>query len=330
MSILIKNAVVVTMDAKETIIPNGGVIVTDNRIENVYAGTAPHDNYDDVIDAQNHVLMPGFINLHTHSVTNALRGESGRIWGNHARHEDLFAFCGGLTPTESYAFAKLFICESIRFGCTTFVDGTDFADSVAQAALDTGIRCFLAGGRIHDQNFGAPPEAADCFDAALGQKTLRQTVAFLEKWEHKNERIQGMFYPYSASACSPALWREIAALAAQTNKSITTHLAQSTLEVQRVKELYQKTCVAYLADFGVLNERFIGADGVFLNEEDCQILAARRAHVAHNAAANALHGQMAPLCQMIESRYQRRFGYGQLIRGYGEGVTACLNQLAHA
>ena len=62
---LIKNARLYTMTAGE--IP-GGMVVFDNKI--IYAGEAVNDydntEFDEIIDAENNIVMPGLVDAHTH------------------------------------------------------------------------------------------------------------------------------------------------------------------------------------------------------------------------------------------------------------------------
>ena len=65
--IVIKNATVLTMDAKKTVIENGVVAIKNNAIVEVGNGELLSKyKGKKTIDAENDIVMPGFINTHTH------------------------------------------------------------------------------------------------------------------------------------------------------------------------------------------------------------------------------------------------------------------------
>ncbi len=66
MSTLIHNARVVTMNG-DTVIERGGVVLEKDTITRVFEGDAPSGAYDDTFDAHGRVLMPGFVDAHTHA-----------------------------------------------------------------------------------------------------------------------------------------------------------------------------------------------------------------------------------------------------------------------
>ena len=65
MSILFEHVTVLTMDGSRTILKNAFVAVENEKIS--YVGTQrPEKKYDRNIDGRGKVLMPGFVNAHTH------------------------------------------------------------------------------------------------------------------------------------------------------------------------------------------------------------------------------------------------------------------------
>lgn len=287
MSILVQNATIVTMDTKNSIYHQAAVAISGNKISKIYQEPYPQEKCDTIIDAKGQVLLPGFINVHTHGLGVLLRGRSAAFWGNPVRHADIAHFTGPFTADTALLFAQLFLCELLRSGCTTFVDSSDYGDSMAQAVDDGGLRAMIAGTNIKEDN------------PAMGQEKLQQSKDFIRKWQAKNDRMQPMLHAEAASSCSPALWQELAQLAKDKNIFITTHLAQSTEELALMKEKYGQNCVSYLADCGVINGHFLGVDGIHLTEEDLDLLADRAASLAFNPAANALHGQMPPIAPAL-------------------------------
>ena len=76
MSILIQNVTAVLLDESRTVLPNAFVAVEGSQIS--YVGTKrPAGPFDQVIDGAGKVLMPGFVNAHTHVPMTLMRGYGG-------------------------------------------------------------------------------------------------------------------------------------------------------------------------------------------------------------------------------------------------------------
>ena len=63
--ILVKDGFVVTMDGDRRVIPGGDVHVVDDRITEIGEGLKVRDP-EYVVDARHHLVMPGFVNAHSH------------------------------------------------------------------------------------------------------------------------------------------------------------------------------------------------------------------------------------------------------------------------
>ena len=73
---LIKNGVIVTVDAQRRVYPNGFVAVEGARITAVGPSERcpPPDNFNEVIDAPRAVVVPGLINMHQHHWYTLFKG----------------------------------------------------------------------------------------------------------------------------------------------------------------------------------------------------------------------------------------------------------------
>ena len=65
-TLLIKNAYIVTMDDRQTEIPDGGIFVRDGFIEQVGQASSLSSTADEVLDLKGHVVVPGLVNTHHH------------------------------------------------------------------------------------------------------------------------------------------------------------------------------------------------------------------------------------------------------------------------
>ncbi|MBO5727115.1 MAG: amidohydrolase family protein [Oscillospiraceae bacterium] len=121
MSVLFTNAIVLTMDASRTPLKNAFVGVEGERI--VFVGTSrPQGHFDREIDCSGKVLLPGFVNAHTHLPMTLMRGFA----GGHDLHSWLNDY---IFPTEAKlddravaAGAALGLAEMIATGVTCVAD----------------------------------------------------------------------------------------------------------------------------------------------------------------------------------------------------------------
>ena len=74
MRTLLKNAYIVTMDPNKGVYTHGSLVVDGDRIEGVYSAMAPIAEYDEVIDCEGKIVMPGFVNTHVHTSQQLGRG----------------------------------------------------------------------------------------------------------------------------------------------------------------------------------------------------------------------------------------------------------------
>ena len=146
--ILIKNALVVTVDADNNIIKNGSIVIADGRI--VAIGTADiEQNYSfkKVIDAKGNIVMPGLINSHTHIPMTMFRGMADDMPLQKWLHEYIFPAEAKFLNAENVKIgAELALYEMIRFGTTCFADMYYFENDIAELCEKIGIRCLLSEG----------------------------------------------------------------------------------------------------------------------------------------------------------------------------------------
>ena len=246
------------------------------------------------IDANSGLCAPGFVNVHNHTPLIGVRGMV----------EDLGfapAYTKGvpqghwLGEEETYALARLGLYELLRQGCTTVVDFYARPGALARAMAESGLRGFV-GGRVMDVDTAALAEGRFQADASLGEATLADNIALIEDWDGAGGgRVACVWGPHAPDTCSPDLMRRLADLAAADGRLVHTHLAQSPMEVERLKAAYGLSPVEYFDQTGLLNERMTAAHCICLTDEDIRRLGAARVNVAHVPVGNSTGGQWAPI-----------------------------------
>jgi cytosine/adenosine deaminase-related metal-dependent hydrolase len=64
--ILIKDGFIATMDADRTVYREGSVYIDDGRIVGVGKSVDAPQSPEHVVDARHKVVLPGFVNVHSH------------------------------------------------------------------------------------------------------------------------------------------------------------------------------------------------------------------------------------------------------------------------
>ncbi len=125
-----------------------GELVTDGS-KIAYLGEKPGETgpFDREINCQRNLLMPGFKNAHTHSGMTFLRSLADDLPLQRWLSEQVFPKEAQLTPDDVYVLTKLAIMEYLTSGITAMFDMYFARDSIAQAAIDTGISRVACGLR---------------------------------------------------------------------------------------------------------------------------------------------------------------------------------------
>ena len=146
--LLIKDALIIPLDDEKRDFPwiNGDIYVEGSVIKEVGTGLAGKYPGGEVISGKGCLVIPGFVNCHTHAAMTMLRGYaddmplmewlSQKIWPREAH----------LKAEDIYWGTMLSILEMIKSGTTTFADMYFYMDLTAQAVEEAGIRPSLARG----------------------------------------------------------------------------------------------------------------------------------------------------------------------------------------
>lgn len=290
--LLIVNGTVVTMDELDTVIEKGAVAVSGGVIDSV--GPESSVKTEDgvhVIDAQGGIIMPGLVNTHTHASMTCFRGLADDMdlitWLN----DYIFPAEARLTRDRVYTGALLACAEMALSGTTCFSDMYLFEDAVAEAADNSGMRA-VVGEVLYD--FDSP-------NYGPIEKGFEYTQQLLEKWRD-HQRVKIAIEPHSPYLCAPALLERAESLSRQYNIPMIVHVAETWKEVETMKERYQLTPVAHLADIGALSPRLLACHCVALDKSDIELLKAHDVKVSHNPESNMkLASGIAPVPEMLDA-----------------------------
>ncbi len=293
MTLLIKNATIITMDADNRIF-TGDVLIADGRIAAFDSATKA----DEVIDATGRVLLPGFVQTHVHLCQTLFRGAADdlalidwlkqRIWPMEAAH----------TPESLRLSAQLGVAELMRGGttCALTMETVNHTDEVFRVVEESGFRA-IVGKCLMDAGADVPEALHEETDAAIAE-----AVRLIERWNGAaNGRIRACFAPRFAVSCTRELLEQVARLARERRVLVHTHASENRDEIALVEQSTGLRNIHYLNSVGLAAPHVILAHCIWLDESELQILQQTETKVAHCPSSNLKLGSgIAPITEMLE------------------------------
>ena len=289
MSILIHNCTAVLMDEAGTVMPGAYVAVEGTKITSV--GTVrPQGTFDQEIDGKGNVLMPGFVNAHTHVPMTAMRGYGD---GNNLQdwlNNYIFPVEARWDDRAVRSCTALGLAEMIASGVTTIADMYMHTDIIAQEVASAGISANLSCGGVQFSDTLDPATHGDC----VAQRELT------EKWHNYNDgqiRIDASIHGEYTS--HKELWQWMADYAREHKLGMHVHISETKAEHEACMARHGKTPIQVLNDYGVWDTRAIAAHCVWTTPEDWAIMAEKGISAIHNPISNLKLGSgIAPVPAM--------------------------------
>ena len=290
---ILKNALVLTMDAELNHFHEGAVVIEDDSIiavgdENNITGDYSSNN---VIDCGGKILLPGLINTHTHIPMTLLRGLADDL------RLDVWLL-GYMMPVEREFVTPEFVrlgtqigcAELIRSGVTCFADMYYFEETVAETTAEIGLRA------ICSQTVMKYPSP----DAHSYEESLEATRNFAKRWKG-HPLIVPSVAPHAAYTCPPEILNAVTELALEYDIPIHTHIAETSEEVENLRKETGMPVVPYMKKHGIFDAKVFAAHCVFVDEGEIRSLQHSNVGVAHNPSSNLkLASGIAPVKRMIE------------------------------
>src|SRR6266404_2622594 len=278
--LIVTGGTVVTMDGARAIYNDGAVVVKGDTIVAVGPRRELEARYlaSQTIDAKGGLILPGFINGHTHVPMTLFRGIHDDVTLNDWLYKYIFPAEKKNVNEEFVRWGtRLAAAEQIRGGVTTFADMYYFEDAVAEETKAAGMRGAL-GETILD--FPAP-------DNKTNDAMLEYTEKFLKRWQG-DPLIHAAVAPHSIYTDSEKTLKDSAALARKHNAPILIHVGETKKELNDSREKNGTTPVQYLDKLGILGPDVLAAHCVWVDETDRKILAQRQVGCVHNPSSNMM------------------------------------------
>ncbi|MDJ0959719.1 MAG: 8-oxoguanine deaminase [Acidimicrobiia bacterium] len=293
-TLLLKHArVLATMDDEGTEIPDGGVYAVDGFIQQVGPTAELPETADEVVDATDHVVIPGLINTHHHfyqTLTRAVPGAQDAGLFDWLR--TLYPIWARMNPDDVFVATQTALAELALSGCTTssdhqylFPNGSSLDDQVG-AAKTIGVRFHAARGSMSlgESKGGLPPDSVVEEEDAILADTEEVIAAFHDPAPGAMVRV--VVAPCSPFSVTPDLMREAAAQARRHGVHLHTHVAETLDEEQFCLEAFGRRPVELMEDLDWAGDDVWFAHGIFINDAEVARMGANGTGVAHCPSSN--------------------------------------------
>jgi len=293
-NILIKNGTIITMDRNKRIIKKGSVLIGEDKILDIGETSYLKKEYkiDVEINADNKVVLPGFINAHAHTWFNLFRNLKENLTITELIPKFMLPICKNVKDDEIYIGSLLAFVEMIKSGTTCFLDnppifvqGRSPVEKTAIAMEEIGIRGIIAPGAWPDENV---------------DKAVSEYERLMDEWHGK---AGGKIYiwPSPMEPWTPELVVATNELAKKYKVGVTTHLAETRRDVTYTIEKYNKMHVPLLAELGVLGPRFVGSHAIWLADNELNLLAESGSKIVYAPGSVMSQGSgVSPVSKMLK------------------------------
>jgi len=302
MSLLIENGTVLTAGKTPAVLPNHSVLIENGYITQIAPKNRLTRSAAKRIGASRKVVVPGFINAHTHFYSTFARGlTKTRPSGNFVDvlKNLWWRLDSALTTEDCYYSALIALLDSIRHGTTTLIDHHASPNAVRgslaaieKAVKQTGLRACLCY------------ELSDRDGARISKEGLEENAAFIRHCRRSSRgeparipRSQpstpnpppttaALFGLHAAFTLKDATLEKAAALGRELGTGFHIHVAEAETDQQYSQHHYRLRVVERLNRFGILGPRSLAAHCVHVNRRDLDILSETQTAVVHNPQSN--------------------------------------------
>jgi len=287
MALVLTGATIITVDSDSRVLTGADVRIEGPIISGV--GPSLAGSGDCVIDCSDGVVMPGFVNVHTHAATGLFRGLADDLprdfWPPAFRvpRQDRFRL-------EDYQQSLRSVCaEMLLNGITCIADRLGDMDKLAAIISESGLRA-VVGHTISDARGAADWMTCERVIETYGVDPARRVFAGLA--------------PHALDSCSDSLLRVCASRAERLGCRIFIHVAQSAAEVAAIAAKGHNGALSCLVATGLVGPHVVAAHGIYLTDVEIGAWPRHGISIAHCPASNLkieartlpihrLHGQVA-------------------------------------
>lgn len=292
---VIKSGIILTMDQESVI--KGDIVIENNMIKEIvdnYEG-----NYDEIIDAEGNVVMPGLINAHTHLGMYNFRNTNDDLSLMDWLNNKIWPIENNMTDDEIAAATYLSCLEMIKTGTTCCADLYFAFSKTYDAIVKSKIRCLHTRCLIDSDG--------------EGDAKFEEFKQIYNEKKGANELITFSMGLHSLYTCSPDYVMKCSTFAKDNNLPIHMHYMENEDEVKMVPKDAIKP---------LLDHKLILAHGVYL--DNLALFKDKDVSIVHNPISNLALG-----CGIADIVRYRKHGINVCLGTDGIGSGFNLNMFKH-
>jgi 5-methylthioadenosine/S-adenosylhomocysteine deaminase len=282
----------VTVTESHEVLENYSVVVQAGIIVDILPALEARQKYTatSLLCLDNHVLIPGLINCHTHAGMSLMRGLADDIplmpW-----LEQYIWPAEHLVVSERYVKdATLLACaEMLSGGITCFNDMYFYPQAAAASVNQAGMRANL-GLVVLDFPSAYASDADDY---------LQKGFDAHDSWRN-NLLVTSSIAPHAPYTVSNQTLQKVITYAEQLGLGIHTHLHETKDEIKKSEAQFGLRPIQRLAELGLLGPNFVAAHCVHLSANEIELLAEYGCHIVHCPSSNLkLASGIAPIAPLL-------------------------------
>lgn len=252
----------------------------------------PKEDYGEVYDGTDRLLMTGFINSHSHSAMTLMRGYAENMSLSDWLNRQIFPFEAHMDEEAIYNGTMLAVAEMLRFGIVSTTDMYFNVHAISRAVLESGIK----------MNFGL---GLTCFDDRdiCDLPMFQELLGVLPQYHNAGDgRFKLDAAIHAEYTSTPKVVEEMAGFVKETGLNLHVHLSETRNEQEACKRRHGgKTPARYFYDAGVFDTRATAAHCVWLEGDDFDILKEKNVSVACCPVSNLkLASGFCPAPHLVE------------------------------
>ncbi len=237
----------------------------------------PDADYGEVYDGAGRVMLPGFVNSHSHSAMSLMRGYGENMALSDWLNKKIFPFEDKLTGEAVYWASLLAMAESVRFGIASSTDMYYFCDQVAEAVIESGAKANISRAITHFSD-----------DDIWGTDRFIEAVNFYKEYNGAADgRIKSDMSIHAEYTTTPAAVSQLAEYTREIGANMHIHLSETKSEHEECRQRHNGMSPAqYFNSLGAFDTPCVAAHCVWIEGEDYDILKDKGVTVAVNPVSN--------------------------------------------
>ncbi len=304
-------------------IESGAVYIEDDRVVDIgtYGEITSRHHADVVLGSQDHIVMPGFVNAHSHGkgLTDFQRGniddtlETWKFYNYppvNREYDTRWAILkyleGGVTTTMHNHTLSRPELHTHEFEMVIDIY-RDLGMKVAFAPTLTNQNWFVYGDNeafVSSLPTDVEQACRGIMDKAkiFGPKEYMKAVHRLYQRYGDDDKVHIMHGPLSPQWVDDETLKEIARDARRKELRKHIHVQQTKLQKLYGYNEYGTSLIAHLDDLGFLDQKTTLGHAVWISEDDIALLAARGASVTHHGSCNfRVRNGIAPVYELLKA-----------------------------